>query len=1580
MKKRLLSMLLVLAMMVGMLATMPISIGAASDIWNGSTASSFAGGDGTEGNPYQIANGAQLALMSKKITVDKDGNYNRAHYVLTDDIVLNDFAPVSEWYDNWYNDEGDYPDPTPFTPIGKWENATSSFGGTFDGQGHTITGAYFYAETGDNHGFFGAVQGGAVIKNFALVNSLFGNEGGNIAAIAGTTDRSSEDDILVENVYIDAYVYSGGANAGGVFGTLSNTQDGYNAGTVTISRVTFVGRVDATNYAAGLIADARNVIFDVDDCLVYADIKATAGQYSAGFVSRSNNNLSRISQYDQVVTGCILAGGSVNATKSTRYNRAYISTSNATSKPLAEYCYNAISGLSTMRNADTTNDAPSADIAKAELYGNYVGETDVNWSVMTNWARPTYDIARPKGIAESFEIEPLASLKGSGTQESPYKISSAADLSTVATLSSTDTFAGKYFELTNDIVLTGENNHSPIGSWGCAFGGIFDGQGYTISGLHMVANGDGYGFFAAIQGGAEIKNLKLVDAYVEGTGAGTVGALVGQTNRGNEDDITIENVYVDATVKGNGNEVAALIGNLSDTQSSYEAGVVNITNVTVAGSVSGKNHVAGIVGNARNVGVNITNCLVAATVNGTGSYVAGIMARGKSDLSLANAGQYVAKCLVVSTEISTTASTKYNRSYVSAEDGSNGSTLKPIIEYCYDALGITDAQGCENASSEDISRYALYGKDAERQIDWAEWGAGNWVTKTNDVPRPAGVAEAFIIAPPVFFEGEGTAANPYQISDASDLAVLSNLSQSDTFEGKYFVLTDDITLTGNNNHKPIGSWNFGFGGSFDGQGYTISGLHINKSGDGFGLFGVIQGGAVIKNFALVDAYVGSTNMGAIAAIVGQTNRGNGGDILIENIYTDATVSAKGTEVGGIIGNISNSTDTYTAGVVSINRVLFMGEVISTKGYVGGIVGNARNVTVNLSNCAFYGSVEAGGQYAAGLITGQDGSYTIESCVVAGSVKGTTDVLSIAVYRDAESVDAEGVRAITETYVLLGVGNGVTKNADAGADIIVAKSIGELFGNNLDLAGWDDRQGDLIIPDVCYAPDVIFTQEMISGASIRFDYPTGIRFSAVLGGAYLDQLLADMTESYSFGIIIAPTDYVEAAGEFTVDALDALGLDSVAYVIIPAEQIYGGSEADGYYEFRCALGQLNEYNYDRSFSAIAYVEIDGEYIYSAYNAEDNSRSIAYVAQKAYEDTNYEQNAAYPNEIADQAGVYSPYTAAQREILLGFFGQDTLDLHFLSYNVRNVEDTSGWLDRPTYEYTDREIYLRDYLVNYGADIIGLQEAASLKATLGTLNWFDVLGDADHNVGLTAAGYTCVKGADVYAEGYTSEKTMYNPIYFKTEKFNLIANGSKWFTSTPDVASTIDGANTYKNLNYVVLEDKETGKRFVYVNLHLIVQGDNNFVHDGDGNDTAFKVQQLQVIYLRSILQELQDEYDLPMFVGGDFNNSYGGINDWFKNSVVGENAWDITTGTPEETIKLSVARDTAVSKTPVIASCLGSGIFETEDITVGSKIDLWYTSNMDGFVHVYQIIDNKNTTVNKYPSDHLPAKLYVTLYLN
>ena len=258
------------------------------------------------------------------------------------------------------------------------------------------------------------------------------------------------------------------------------------------------------------------------------------------------------------------------------------------------------------------------------------------------------------------------------------------------------------------------------------------------------------------------------------------------------------------------------------------------------------------------------------------------------------------------------------------------------------------------------------------------------------------------------------------------------------------------------------------------------------------------------------------------------------------------------------------------------------------------------------------------------------------------------------------------------------------------------------------------------------------------------------------------------------------------------------------------------------------------------------------------------------------------------------------------------------------------------------------------------------------------------------------------------------MFNPIYYKTDKFNLITSGTKWLTSTPDVPSMVAGSETWKGLTYAVFEH-ETGERFVFVNVHFVtrVQDGNttrNYVVDTDENVTTIQVQELQTIFLRAILDDLQNTYDYPMFICGDFNNSPDQITKWYNSYIDIDNdmakgtvseangltrhevnivaGTTVSTTKPEdntEDIKVTFAGKIATYTTGNAASSGAGGNFKDPRGT-WYPLDHWYVSNFDGIVHVYQIIDNRyaepnaDKTNNIYPSDHLPAKFYATLYID
>ena len=92
----------------------------------------------------------------------------------------------------------------------------------------------------------------------------------------------------------------------------------------------------------------------------------------------------------------------------------------------------------------------------------------------------------------------------------------------------------------------------------------------------------------------------------------------------------------------------------------------------------------------------------------------------------------------------------------------------------------------------------------------------------------------------------------------------------------------------------------------------------------------------------------------------------------------------------------------------------------------------------------------------------------------------------------------------------------------------------------------------------------------------------------------------------------------------------------------------------YYFINCALVNIKAENYGREFSARAFIEVNGElYRYAEFDVENHSRSIAEVAERAYNDVKGTADSVYKYETTLDVGTiaYSPYE--NREILKDFF---------------------------------------------------------------------------------------------------------------------------------------------------------------------------------------------------------------------------------------------------------------------------------------------------------------------------------------
>lgn len=127
--------------------------GTKGEAWTGILAAGYAGGDGTEANPFLIETAEQLAkLVKDPATADK-------FYKLTADIIIND-TTAENWKDTakqWYGYNSGS------------EMSGFYFQGTLDGDGHSISGLYY---NGTNYyvGLFGGVKN-ATIMNLVLKDS-----------------------------------------------------------------------------------------------------------------------------------------------------------------------------------------------------------------------------------------------------------------------------------------------------------------------------------------------------------------------------------------------------------------------------------------------------------------------------------------------------------------------------------------------------------------------------------------------------------------------------------------------------------------------------------------------------------------------------------------------------------------------------------------------------------------------------------------------------------------------------------------------------------------------------------------------------------------------------------------------------------------------------------------------------------------------------------------------------------------------------------------------------------------------------------------------------------------------------------------------------------------------------------------------------------------------------------------------------------------------------------------------------------------------------------------------------------------
>lgn len=263
----------------------------------------------------------------------------------------------------------------------------------------------------------------------------------------------------------------------------------------------------------------------------------------------------------------------------------------------------------------------------------------------------------------------------------------------------------------------------------------------------------------------------------------------------------------------------------------------------------------------------------------------------------------------------------------------------------------------------------------------------------------------------------------YQVADAFQLfwfagLVNGTLAGVEQNAAAKAVLTKSIDLTGEN-WTPIGNASTIYTGTFDGAGFTISGMTLENAESNSGLFGNVTG--TVRDFTVTGTITitGSEAVSKVGGAVGSLGTASaGGTVSGVTSDVDITVSAGNDHIGGVVGSMpENSSPTvencvYTGGI----------NITVAAGSVAGVVGYIRTGTIQ--NCANQGgiSVSGSGGGSVGGILGycNNKSIKITACYNTGiiSASGTANVGAI-VGNNRDDNNHVGQATVSNCYYLTG---------------------------------------------------------------------------------------------------------------------------------------------------------------------------------------------------------------------------------------------------------------------------------------------------------------------------------------------------------------------------------------------------------------------------------------------------------------------------------------------------------------------------------------------------------------------------------
>lgn len=554
----------------------PVSARAETDVWDGMTASEFAGGTGEENDPYQISTAAQLAYLAQKVNAGEAYRYK--YIVLTADIDLAN----KEW-----------------TPIGIYRN---SFQGNFDGRNHTVTRMRISNSSMDYGGLFGECRRhniNSAIKNITVKNSDI-NGKRFVGAIVGRAEG-----INIENCRSIANTINSEKNVGGICGYFGGNPGG------KVSQCYNSSKVTGDDSAGGIAGIGDRCT--AENCLNTGEIKVTTRQDEStggGIFGFFNDSIASASITACVNLGKVSGGASFGG---------IVGRTDSKSTGHISNCYYNMDVITGGFDAGTALTAGQLCGALPEGLDSTIWKEG---SVDTSTAKAT-DTGSRFGTATGTYINLTKVAEIGETKTAPvpvynYVTTNGDDWDIYTLITTAEEFAAigqdtancnENYVLKNNIDVSGVELRS-IGNPGTPYIGKFSGDGHTISHVNMA--GDCLGLFGGIgkingqiAGSGKVMLLAANGVIASNNAA---GGICGYLLKGE-----IYGCSFIGTVKG------GTAGGICS-----QSGVYNkISQCFFAGDVQGKNSAAGICGKSG----TIDYCISIGNVKGNGE-LAGISNNG----------------------------------------------------------------------------------------------------------------------------------------------------------------------------------------------------------------------------------------------------------------------------------------------------------------------------------------------------------------------------------------------------------------------------------------------------------------------------------------------------------------------------------------------------------------------------------------------------------------------------------------------------------------------------------------------------------------------------------------------------------------------------------------------------------------------------------------------------------------------------------------------------------------------------------------------------------------------------------------